>query len=58
MVEEVRVIEVLVRHAHLMPEPPSDHLAHDLAIQSGEVHHVEVEDQVDGIVLAMASSLI
>ena len=32
------------------------HLAHDLPVQGGEVHHVQVEDQVDGIVLRFSWS--
>ena len=34
-----------------MPQAPAHHLAHDLAIQCGQVHHIEVEDQIDGIIL-------
>mmetsp|Transcript_34640 Transcript_34640/g.83100 ORF Transcript_34640/g.83100 Transcript_34640/m.83100 type:complete len:276 (+) Transcript_34640:3785-4612(+) len=51
VVEEVGVVKVLVRHPHLVAQAAPHHLAHDLPVQGGEVHHVQVEDQVDGIVL-------
>ena len=34
-----------------MTQAAPHHLPHDLSVQGGEMHHVQIKDQIDGIVL-------
>ena len=41
-----------------MTQAAPHHLPHDLSVQGGEMYHVQIKDQVDGIVLDGCSGMV
>ena len=41
-----------------MTQAAPHHLPHDLSVQGGEMHHVQIKDQVDGVVLDGCSGMV
>ena len=54
----IRFIQRATAMTRCMTQAAPHHLPHDLSVQGGEMHHVQIKDQVDGIVLDGCSGMV